>query len=199
MLKQTRLVPKKVAVIGVGNILLKDEGIGIYAAKYIAENFLFLPPVNIIDGGTLGFKLIGYFQSYDKVIIMDTISTDDVAGSIYDIPSKVLMGMGKYRRTAHEVEVVEMLEICSTAETMAEVNVIGIVPEDIRSVEINLTDELKKHFHAFVRTAVNQLKKTGFKTEYKRGQRSLNEIIRSYNFPHAQRPFTGKDISEKLV
>ncbi len=193
------MIPKKVAVIGVGNILLKDEGIGIYAAKYIAENFLFLPSVNIIDGGTLGFKLIGYFQNYDKVIIMDTISTDDVAGSIYDIPSKVLMGMGKYRRTAHEVEVVEMLEICSTAETMAEVNVIGIVPEDIRSVEINLTDELKNHFHVFVRTAVNQIEKTGFKTEYKRGKRSLNEIIRLYNFPHAQRPFTGKDVSEKLI
>ena len=131
-------------IIGVGNILLKDEGVGIYAAKYIDENFLFSPSIDIIDGGTIGYRLINYLQGYDKVFILDTISADDEPGSIYSMPSEALMGMGHYRRTAHEVEVVEMLEICSLTETMAEVNVIGIVPEDIKNVGIDLTDKMLK-------------------------------------------------------
>ncbi|NOZ83926.1 MAG: hydrogenase maturation protease [Epsilonproteobacteria bacterium] len=188
----------EVIVIGVGNILLKDEGVGVYAAKYIDENFLFSPSINIIDGGTIGYKLINYFQGYGKVFILDTISADE-PGSIYSMPSKALMGMGHYRRTAHEVEVVEMLEICSLTETMAEVNVIGIVPEDIKSVGIGLTDKLKSHFDAFVGTAINELKKAGFKARRKRNKRSLDAIIRSYNLPHVQRPSARRKVSEQLI
>lgn len=198
MPKQITVAPE-VVIIGVGNILLKDEGVGVYAAKYIAENFLFSPSIEIIDGGTIGYKLVNYFQSRSKVFILDTISADDESGSIYSMPSKALMGMGNYRRTAHEVEVVEMLEICSLTGTMAEVNVIGIVPEDIKSVGIGLTDKLKSHFDTFVGTAVDELKKAGFKAKYKLNKRSLDAIIRSYNSPHAQRPSAHKEVSEKLI
>ncbi|GMT44087.1 MAG: hydrogenase expression/formation protein [bacterium] len=186
-------------IIGVGNILLKDEGVGIYAAKYIDENFLFSPSIDIIDGGTIGYRLINYLQGYDKVFILDTISADDEPGSIYSMPSEALMGMGHYRRTAHEVEVVEMLEICSLTETMAEVNVIGIVPEDIKNVGIDLTDKLKNHFDAFVGTAINELKKAGFKARRKRNKRSLDAIIQAYNLPHAQRPSARREVSEQLI
>ncbi len=198
MPKQIAVMPEAI-LIGVGNILLKDEGVGVYAAKYIAENFLFSPSIDVIDGGTIGYKLINYFQSYSKVFILDTISADDEPGSVYSMPSKALMGMGHYRRTAHEVEVVEMLEICSLTETMAEVNIIGIVPEDTKSVGIDLTDKLKSHFDAFVGTAINELKKADFKARHKRNKKSLGAIIRSYNLPHAQRLVTRGEISEQLI
>lgn len=197
MPKQIVVMPE-VIVIGVGNILLKDEGVGVYAAKYIDENFLFSPSIDVMDGGTIGYKLINYFQGYSKVFILDTISADK-PGSIFSMPSKALMGMGHYRRTAHEVEVIEMLEICSLTETMAEVNVIGIVPEDIKNVGIGLTDKLKSHFDAFVGTAINELKKAGFKAERKKNKRSLDVIIRSYNLPHVQRPSTRREVSEQLI
>ena len=96
---------KKNIVIGVGNMLFKDEGIGIYAAEYISQNYEFDDKdLEIIDGGTLGFKLMTYFQEYDNVIILDTVSIEDEVGSIYRLPSDVLLGLGTYRKTAHEVE-----------------------------------------------------------------------------------------------
>ena len=69
-------------VIGVGNLLFKDEGVGILAAKYLEENYKFEGDLEIIDGGTLGFKLMTYFQEYDNVIILDTVSIEDKAGDI---------------------------------------------------------------------------------------------------------------------
>ena len=61
---------KRNIVIGVGNMLFKDEGIGIYASEYIRQNYEFDDKeLEIIDGGTLGFKLMTYFQEYDNVII----------------------------------------------------------------------------------------------------------------------------------
>jgi len=172
----------KTALIGIGNILFKDEGVGVYASKYISENFCFDKEVDIIDGGTLGFKLMRYYQEYDKVIILDTVSIEDKPGSIYNLPSKALLGLGSYRKTAHEVEVVEMLEICSFLEKMAKVNIIGIVPKDITSVEIDLTKEIKRAFLAFVNEAVRELEREGINSFQKSGK-DLDMIIREYANP----------------
>ena len=96
---------KNTIIIGVGNMLFKDEGIGIYASEYIKQNYDFDEDLEIIDGGTLGFKLMAYFQEYDNVIILDTVSIEDEVGGIYRLPSDVLLGLGNYRKTAHEVEI----------------------------------------------------------------------------------------------
>jgi len=169
-------------VIGIGNILFKDEGVGIYAAKYLEENYDFSPAVDIVDGGTLGFKLMTYYQSYDKVVILDTVSIKEEPGSVYNLPADALLGLGTYRQTAHEVEVVEMLEICSMLDKMAEVNVIGIIPEDIECVDISLTDTLKKSFSNLIGAAVSELERSGISVEPKEG-RTLEEILEAYNAP----------------
>ncbi|WOE70363.1 HyaD/HybD family hydrogenase maturation endopeptidase [Hydrogenimonas thermophila] len=176
---------RKIVVIGIGNILFKDEGVGIYAAKYLKENYDFSTAVDIIDGGTLGFKLMTYYQSYDKVIILDTVSIKDEAGSVYNLPSDALMGLGSYRQTAHEVEVVEMLEICSMLESMAEVNVIGIVPKDIESVEIDMTNEIKEKFYGFIEAVLKELESVGIEATKKRSGKKLEDIIYEYGSPTA--------------
>ena len=130
---------KKNIIVGVGNMLFKDEGIGIYASEYIRQNYEFDDKnLEIIDGGTLGFKLMAYFQEYDNVIILDTVSIEDTAGSIYRLPSEVLLGLGNYRKTAHEVEIVEMLEIVSVLDSHANVTIMGIIPEDIIKIQKKL-------------------------------------------------------------
>ncbi|WP_457596854.1 HyaD/HybD family hydrogenase maturation endopeptidase, partial [Hydrogenimonas sp.] len=171
-----------VVVIGIGNILFKDEGVGVYAAKYLEEHYDFSPQVDIVDGGTLGFKLMGYYQSYEKVIILDTVSIEDTPGSIYNLPASELMGLGAYRKTAHEVEVVEMLEICSLLERMAEVNVIGMIPEDIECVTISLSPRVREAVPAMAREAVRELARFGVEATPKEG-RSLDAIIAHYNTP----------------
>jgi hydrogenase maturation protease len=71
----------KTALIGVGNVLFTDEGVGVYAVNYLAKNYTFDDSLTIIDGGVLGFKLMGYFQEFDHVIILDTVSIEDEPGS----------------------------------------------------------------------------------------------------------------------
>jgi len=170
-------------IIGIGNILFKDEGVGIYAAKYLEENYDFSPDIDVIDGGTLGFKLMTYYQSYKKVIILDTVSIKDEAGSVYNLPADALMGLGSYRQTAHEVEVVEMLEICSMLEKKAEVNVIGIIPEDIESVDIDLTSTMKNRFNDLIDATLKELQNSSINVVQKKSLKTLDEIIKEYNSP----------------
>ncbi|MEW5833320.1 MAG: HyaD/HybD family hydrogenase maturation endopeptidase [Campylobacterota bacterium] len=174
---------KSVVVVGIGNILFKDEGVGVYAGRYLDENYRFEPSIDIIDGGTLGFKLMTYYQSYDKVLILDTVSIDDAPGSVYHLPAEALMGLGSYRQTAHEVEVVEMLEICSLLDKMADVSVVGIIPEDIESVEIDLTPTLHGRFEAMIETTLGELKKAGIEVIPKESPKPLAQIIDLYANP----------------
>ncbi|QDF28599.1 HyaD/HybD family hydrogenase maturation endopeptidase [Halarcobacter anaerophilus] len=177
-------------LIGVGNVLFKDEGVGIYASKYLQKNFDFGEELEIIEGGTLGFKLMTYFQEYDNVIILDTVSIEDKAGEIYRLPSDVLLGLGQYRKTAHEVEIVEMLEICSVLEKHAEVTILGIIPEDIQSVEIGLTQNIENRFDEYIAQALKECESIGIKPKRKDNKSIKNiaqELIGSYNGEHLNR------------
>ena len=178
-------------VIGVGNLLFKDEGVGILASKYLEENYDFEGDIEIIDGGTLGFKLMTYFQDYDNVIILDTVSIEDKVGDIYRLPSDVLLGLGQYRKTAHEVEIVEMLEICSVLEKHAEVTIIGIIPEDIVSVQIGLTKTIENKFMGLINQALEDIEKLDVKVTKKAEQKSIAEVCKgllgSYNDEYDER------------
>jgi len=65
----------RVALIGIGNILFQDEGLGIYLIEYIKANFKTPPNLTILDGSGLGFGLMGYFQEYDHIILVGTTSS----------------------------------------------------------------------------------------------------------------------------
>jgi hydrogenase maturation protease len=174
------------AVVGVGTIIFQDEGVGVYAQKYIEKNYTFESDVTLVDGGVLGFQLMTYYQDYDRVIILDTITIEDEVGSIYNLPAEELLGLGSYKQTAHEVEVAEMLEICSLLEKMAEVSIIGIVPKDIQSVNVGLSDELKVQFPAFIKTTMDELEKSGVKFSKNENEVSLEEVIASYDNPQSE-------------
>lgn len=166
----------KIAVIGIGNILFGDDGVGVFAIKFLQENYLFFPFVDLIDGQTLGFGLMEYFQDYDHLLILDTVSINDQPGSIFRLPSETLLGLGTYQKTAHEVEVVEMLEICSLLEKTASVIVFGIVPEDIQSMGVGLSKTLLKRFEALITAVLGELETLGI-SYTRKSNTSLEDVI----------------------
>ena len=192
---------KKSIVIGVGNMLFKDEGIGIYASEFLKQNYSLDGDIEIIDGGTLGFKLMTYFQDYENVIILDTVSIEDKAGEIYRLPSDVLLGLGSYRKTAHEVEIVEMLEIVSALNSHADVTILGIVPQDIMSVQIGLTKIMEDRFEEFIAHAIKEIQSLDIKVT-KIDNIAIPDIVKSmigsYNGEHLTRIPNEEDIRHAI-
>ena len=167
---------KKTAVIGVGNILFCDDGVGVYVVRYLRENYIFEPPIELVDGGTVGFGLFEYFSTYKSVFVLDTLSLEDEAGSIYKIPSHELLGLGGYKKTAHEVEVVQMLEMCELHDAKANITLFGIVPQDITTPKIGLSEVLKGRFELLVQTVIGALEGLGVEA-VKNGSLDLDAII----------------------
>ncbi|QOY53840.1 HyaD/HybD family hydrogenase maturation endopeptidase [Candidatus Sulfurimonas marisnigri] len=164
-------------IIGIGNLLFCDDGVGIIAASYLKKNFDFNPELEILDGGTLGFGLIEYFLEYDNVFIIDTISIEDEAGEVYKIPSDELLGSTRYKNTAHEVEVVQMLEACELHDKIANVTIFGVVAEDIYNVKIGLSKALQKKFNLLIEAVIKSVEELGVKA-IKKDNVLLQEVIK---------------------
>ena len=147
----------KCIVIGVGNTLFKDDGIGVYTALYLKKNYTFSPRLDIIDGGTLGLNLINYLQEYDQVIILDTLSLNEQAGEVFRVPAAEFFGLGDQRSTAHEVEVIQMIEAGMLHGAKANVVVMGIIPEDISTINIGLSKTMKVHFQKYLDLVLDEI------------------------------------------
>src|SRR5210317_2180699 len=84
LIKKPEISPQKsIAVLGLGNILLRDEGIGVRIAERLINNFIFSPAVKVIDGGILGFGLINEIQDIQKLIVVDAVKAGEAPGTIY--------------------------------------------------------------------------------------------------------------------
>jgi len=175
---------KKIALIGSGNAFFKDEGIGLYGAKYLKENYTFSPEVEIVDGGTLGFKLMPLLQEFDEVIIINTASDErKKAGEISIKTTDEFLDGALVKKTANEVEIAEMLQICSMAQQVANTTVISIVPEDILSVEMALSHELRECWQSYIDVVLKELKKLGINFIKKSEELSLDDILSIFENP----------------
>ena len=169
---------KKIALIGSGNAFFKDEGVGLYGAKYLKENFTFTPNIEVVDGGTLGFKLMPLLQEFDEVIIINTASDDEKkAGEISIKTTDEFLDGSLVKKTANEVEIAEMLQICSMSEKVANTTVISIVPKDIISVEVTLSDAIRNSWQDYIDTILDEIKRLGVDIIKKDSLLTLNEIL----------------------
>lgn len=172
------------ALVGIGNIMFCDDGLGIYAAEYIRQNYNIPENLFVVDGGGLGFTLMTYFSEYEKVFIVSTTSEGKNSGDVFRFSKDELISQGATRQSANEVEVVQMVEICSVLdEDMAEVEIIAMKPDDIVPVETNLTTKVKESFPKLIDKVLEALKESDIKLSKKESEVTLESILHTYANP----------------
>jgi hydrogenase maturation protease len=153
---------KKILILGIGNILLKDEGIGIHVVNRLKDMVLPLY-VEVVDGGTLSdyfFHLIG---GRKKVIVIDSIKADGPPGTIYRLTGSDIEDKRKgYYRTVFEQEFIDAWKTTYLLGTQPEeVVYIGVEPEDTGEktlmLEIGLTPTLEKRIPDIIEMVMKEI------------------------------------------
>ena len=122
----------EIVLLGVGNILLTDEGLGVHVVKDIKESFTFTPAITIIDGGTMGMELLTYMRGMKKILLVDAISGGEPAGTVYEFPHKELEQYFTEHISVHEVGMQDILRIRAIQEEpLEDAVVIGVEPESL--------------------------------------------------------------------
>ncbi|MEJ2630065.1 MAG: HyaD/HybD family hydrogenase maturation endopeptidase [Acidihalobacter sp.] len=119
-------------VLGLGNTLLGDEGVGIYAVQRVEQALAGAGNVRCLDGGTLSFTLAGPIEDSNRLIVIDAAELRDAPGSVQVFEGEEMdryVGTGG-KRSVHEVSLADLLAIACLAGRLPEQRVlIGIQPE----------------------------------------------------------------------
>lgn len=138
----------KILVLGIGNILFGDEGIGVHLSNFLKLNYSFSGEneVDFVDGGTLATMLIPLITSYDKVLILDCVSVDNAAiGEVYYFDFDNVPQIITWAGSAHEVEMLQTLRLTAINGDLPPVKIIGIIPEVIgEDTAFTLSPAVKK-------------------------------------------------------
>ncbi len=134
---------KNVLILGIGNILQKDDGLGVHIVEEISSMKDLPKDVEVADGGTFGYDLLPLMSGRKRIVIVDALKVDDVPGSIYKFPAKHLADSNQ-KFSLHDIGVKKIIDMLTLTGENPEIEIVGIVPEDINSTEIGMSDSVKK-------------------------------------------------------
>ena len=154
-----------VLVLGIGNILLSDEGAGIKAVEELQKRYSLPPEVDVIDGGTMGLDLLPYLDNRSHLFIIDAVKSGNPPGTptriaLYDPPA--------YFRTKispHQLGLSELLAVASMTDSLPdEIVLFGIEPESL-DTSLQMSESVEKNIETLVDMIANELDQIGVPVE----------------------------------
>ncbi len=146
----------KIVVIGIGNLLLMDEGIGVHIINELEKHDLPLS-VKIYDGGTGGFKLIDLMHGASVVIFIDALETGKAPGAITIFkPEEVQSIYPKKKYSLHDTDLMQVIKMIDLLENPPEIEIVGIQPKTI-NYGTTLSKELADSMPDIINTVLGKI------------------------------------------
>jgi len=146
----------KTVVLGVGNILLSDEGFGVRVAEALLQRFRFPDEVEVLDGGTLGIELMRFLDGAERLILVDAIHGAE-PGSFREIRGEAVQLYFREKTSLHELGIQEVLASLVVMEKpIDEIVVIGVVPLSLE-ISLDLTPLIAARIDEAVASVIRQL------------------------------------------
>jgi len=157
-----RSSPSPVLVLGMGNILLEDEGLGIHALQLLRQRYVVPPEVEFLDGGTSGMALIDQISGRKHLLVLDAVQTGDPPGTLVKMSDQDVPVYFGLRVTPHQLGLSDVLASLNlTDEQPGSVTVIGLVPQSLE-MSLDLTDHIRHSLDYLVEAAASELVRLGY-------------------------------------
>jgi hydrogenase maturation protease len=150
--------PQKIIILGVGNLLLSDEGVGVHVANELMK--MELPPdVSVVEGGTDGFRLLNVITEADRLIVIDAVKGGAEPGSIYrfDIDQVKNCPSG-FKTSVHQIGILEVIDLSGLIGKTPRATVIGIEPKSLE-MSMELSQEVKSKIPRIIELIFEEIKK----------------------------------------
>jgi hydrogenase maturation protease len=152
----------QITVLGIGNILLTDEGFGVRVIEKLFAQYEFPENVAIVDGGVLGIHLLGTLSKTRHLIVVDAVKNKQAPGTLYrlekeELPERILL-----KNSLHQTDFLETLTLCQMIdETPETIVVLGAEPEDIVTHGVELTPAVAARVDETVSCVLQELDRLG--------------------------------------
>ena len=100
-----------VLVLGIGNLIMADDGIGVKVVQRLQQDYRFPPEVTILDGGTLGLDLLPFLEGVERLLMVDAVETGWEPGTVVRLEGEELPVALKTKLSPHQVGLQDLLAV----------------------------------------------------------------------------------------
>ena len=148
-------------VLGIGNVLLTDEGVGVRALKELERRYTFSDDVDLLDGGTSGIELLRHIQGRDNLLIIDAMTCDQPPGTVYRVENEDVPAAFRTRISPHQLGLSDLLAAAMLTDGLPETLVLfGVEPESV-DIGLELTETVEGSLKKLITAVVAEMRKIG--------------------------------------
>lgn len=151
----------RIIVLGVGNILLSDEGVGVRAVEKLQRDFVLPAGVEVIDGGITGMEMLEDLAGADHILIVDAVRSGNAPASIVRIAGEQVPVFFRTKLSPHQIGLSDVLAtLVLTGEQPGGVTVIGVEPVSLETA-MELSPQVEAVLPEVVSLVVEELRQLG--------------------------------------
>ncbi|MBF0119487.1 MAG: HyaD/HybD family hydrogenase maturation endopeptidase [Desulfobacterales bacterium] len=150
----------KIVLLGIGNILLGDEGVGVHVIKELERSFSFPSNVELIDGGTAGFDLLPVIESADHLIVIDCVHSNCEPGTIFRIIPEVGAPTIFQEISLHQISLIQILTLAKFNQKCPQTVIFGIQSAE-EEININLSSTIESNLKKIINLILDELSNLG--------------------------------------
>jgi hydrogenase maturation protease len=154
-----------ITILGLGNILMKDEGFGVHFVRWIDNRWRFPEAVELIEGGVMAYALLGCVCGCEHLIVIDVLKTDDEPGALYRFTLAEIEPKLPPPTSAHEVQFLDVLCKAEMLDEAPEVIFLCIVPDNVQDMEMEMSPLMRKKFPLMEELLMKELARHGIRPE----------------------------------
>jgi hydrogenase maturation protease len=146
-----------ILVLGVGNLLLRDEGLGVHVIRALASRSDLPPNVTLLDGGTLGPLLLDAILNCEYLILIDVARAGLPAGTLSRKTGNEILGLTKAKQSAHEWSISEVLQQAHLLGQMPATTALLVEPQDVSTFDTELSPALAARLPAIAAAVMDEI------------------------------------------
>ena len=148
---------KKTVILGVGNLLLSDEGVGVHVINKMMD-MQFPPYIELIEGGVDGLRLMNLVVGVDRLIVIDAVKGGGSPGSIYKFRSEEFATHADTSKmSVHQIGILEVIRLSGLVGKLPETTIIGVEPKSV-GMGMELTPEIQSKVPRIIKLVLDELK-----------------------------------------
>uniref|UniRef100_A0A7C4AGL3 HyaD/HybD family hydrogenase maturation endopeptidase n=1 Tax=Fundidesulfovibrio putealis TaxID=270496 RepID=A0A7C4AGL3_9BACT len=152
---------RRILVLGVGNILFTDEGVGVRCVEKLEREYRFSDNVTLLDGGTLGMRLIDALLNCYLAIVVDAVLGGKEPGTIYRCTGDDLRKSLAFKDSMHQTDLVDTLIYCGIVGHRPDAVVIGIEPFDYDTMAVEVSPVLAARMDDLAQFVIKEVEAAG--------------------------------------
>ena len=134
--------PRKILILGVGNLLLRDDGFGVHFINSLKAN-AFPSNVTLLEAGTVSHQLIPMLHETDFLLVIDVVEAGDKPGSIFRFSPDDMKFASQQQVSLHQISLVDVLHMAELTGKKPKTIIIGVQPKNTTSWSLELSGELQ--------------------------------------------------------